>query len=140
MVPQFDIFIVQPDGSTRWCEAAESMDAAQARVKILNQSAPGQYVIFCQQTGERILVGSPPPANPQQGRNAARGWYHICRVEKEKLRWVEAAETLQIAEARIKVLKAFYPGDYLVLDYNPERSDSPAPWTPLTFVLSAFTL
>ena len=88
------------------------------------------------------MAGSPPTSGPKSpsARKSARTSYHFCRVEKNKLRWVEAAESLQIAEARIKVLKGFYPGDYLVLDYNPERSDSPAPWTPLTFVLSSFSL
>lgn len=142
MIPSFDIFRIERDGSVRWCETAGTLEAAEARVRELGESAPGQYVIFNQQSGERTVFGVPSEAAPTPPNDSARpgsAWYHICRVDKEKLRWVEAAESLQIAEARIKVLKAFYPGDYLVLDYNPERSDSPAPWTALTFVLSAFS-
>lgn len=144
MIPVFDIFRTEPDGSLRWCEAANSLEAARVRVRQLAGSFPTKYVIVNQETGERVIEGdSPPASDPSQARKAAgatRGWYHICRVDKEKLRWVEAAETLQIAEARIKVLKAFYPGDYLVLDYNPERSDSPPPWTPLSVLLSSFSV
>jgi hypothetical protein len=140
MTPVFDIFRTEEDGSLHWCETAPSLEAATNRVREIGESTSAKYVIVDQETGEHIIVEAPTPASPPQSTNPTRtsqGWYHICRVDKEKLRWVEAAETLQIAETRIKVLKAFFPGDYLVLDYNPERSDSPPPWTPLTVVLSA---
>ena len=143
MTPAFDIFRTEADGSMRWCEAADSLETATNRARELAESTPVKYVILNQQTGERVTVagGDPTTARkPTSPAGTVQAWYHICRVDKEKLRWVEAAETLQIAESRIKVLKAFYPGDYLVLDYNPERSDTPAPWTPLTVVLSALGL
>lgn len=143
MTPGFDIFRTEADGSLRWCEAADSLEAARNRAGELADGTPAKYVIINQQTGARtIFEGGAPPTAPKSTNpsGAAQAWYHICRVDKEKLKWVEAAETLQIAEARIKVLKAFYPGDYLVLDYNPERSDTPAPWTPLTVMLSALGL
>jgi hypothetical protein len=144
MIPVFDIFRTESDGSLRWCEAANSLDAARTRAHQLADSAPAKYVIVNQLTGDRVTEDGSSPgkaaARPPNPSAATRGWYHICRVDKEKLRWVEAAETLQVAEARIKVLKGFYPGDYLVLDYNPERSDSPPPWTPLSVVLSSMGL
>ena len=145
MIPQFDIFMIEPDGSTRWCEAANTLEEAKKRLDVLAKlSRARQFIIFNQQTGEKLLFeGRTATSSTEEGTlspSAKHGQYHICRVDKEKLRWIEAAETLQVAEARIKVLKALEPGDYLVLDYNPEHSDSPAPWTPLSFVLSAFSL
>jgi hypothetical protein len=141
MIPVFDIFRTEANGSVRWCEAANSLEDARNRIRELAEVTPAEYVILDQQTGQRVSVQRSDPISPKPASAAGtRGWYHICRVDKEKLRRVEAAETLQVAEARIKVLKAFYPGDYLVLDYNPERSDSPAPWTPLSVVLSALGL
>ena len=39
----------------------------------------------------------------------------VFRVEKDgKLRWLEAAETLEIAKARIEILGAMSPGEYVV--------------------------
>lgn len=144
MIPVFDIFRTEADGSMQWCEAANSLENARKRARHLSESAPAKYVIVNQQTGERVTEdGSTLASGSAQAPSVpgpTRGWYHICRVDKEKLRWVEAAETLQIAEARIKMLKAFDPGDYLVLDYNPERSDSPTPWSPLKVVLCSFGL
>jgi hypothetical protein len=144
VIPAFDIFVLESDGSLRWRAAADTLETAQDRVRALAESEPAtqqRYVIFNQQTGQRLVVdGSAllpvyrPPAD------AKHPWYHICRVDKDKLRWVEAAETLQVAETRIKVLKAFYPGDYLVLDYNPEHRDSPPPWTTMSVVLSSLSL
>ena len=139
MAPMFDIFRTEADGSIEWCNAADSLEAAQSQAAELNRSKPAQYVIVSKRTGERIAVDSLAPKTASTPPGVGQAWYHICRVDKEKLRWVEAAETLQVAEARIKVLKAFYPGDYLVLDYNPER-DSPPPWAPLRVLLSALGL
>ena len=141
MTPAFDIFRTEADGSVTWCEAADTLDAARKRARELADSTGTQHVILNQKTGERTIVDATAATVAAKRTNPAmQGWYHICRVDKEKLRWVEAAETLQVAESRIKVLKAFYPGDYLVLDYNPERNDSASPWTPLSVVLSAMGL
>ena len=135
----FDIFRTEADGSIHLCEAVESLEAARNRAAELTQSKPARYIIVNKRTGERIVVDDFSPKGASSPSGVGQAWYHICRVDKEKLRWVEAAETLQVAEARIKVLKAFYPGDYLVLDYNPER-DSPPPWAPLRVLLSALGL
>jgi len=142
VIPLFDIFRMEANGSLRWCEAANSLHDARKRALELAETASATHIILNQQTGERVVVDASTPTtalSPPSNPTGVHAWYHICRVDKEKLRWVEAAETLQIAEARIKVLKAFYPGDYLVLDYNPERRDSP-PWRPLSVMLSAFGL
>ena len=143
MLVPFDIFKVEKDGSLRWCEAAETFEAARARIELLHASlaAAAQYVILNQETGQRTVVERSGPA-PSQTPPASPSHvlYHICRVDKEKLLWVEGAETLQIAEARVKLLKAFCPGDYLVLDYNPERGDPFGPWPSLTCMLTSLSL
>ncbi len=55
MIPRFSIFKVESDGP-RWMEAAENMERARARVKILATSSPGEYVIADQETGEKISI------------------------------------------------------------------------------------
>ncbi len=55
MIPPFDIFKVESDGP-RWMEAAENLERAKARVKILATSSPGEYVIANQDTGEKISI------------------------------------------------------------------------------------
>src|SRR5229473_4816898 len=55
MIPPFDIFKVESDGP-RWMEAAENLERAKARVKILATSSPGEYVIADQETGEKISI------------------------------------------------------------------------------------
>ena len=55
MHEHFDIFKIAQNGDHIWLEAAESLDAATARVSALRQSAPGDYMIFGQSTGKRIV-------------------------------------------------------------------------------------
>lgn len=55
MIPRFNIFRVESDGP-RWMEAAANMERAKARVKILATSAPGEYIIANQKTGEKISI------------------------------------------------------------------------------------
>jgi hypothetical protein len=56
MLALFDIFVLQQDGSLRWCEPAETLEAAKVRVGELAQSAQGRYVIFDQQTGQSVVI------------------------------------------------------------------------------------
>ena len=56
MVPPFDIFRLDKDGSLQWLQTADSLQAAQLRIEVLGLSAPGQYVIFSQQTGHKAVV------------------------------------------------------------------------------------
>jgi hypothetical protein len=62
MVPPFDIFKVESDGSLRWREAAATLDEAQARVREPVLSSPGEYVIFSQATGHKMFIKSDPTA------------------------------------------------------------------------------
>jgi hypothetical protein len=59
MFPPFHIFKVQSDGSLRWMEAAEDVERAKARVRVLAVSSPGEYVIT-NMTGERISIKALP--------------------------------------------------------------------------------
>jgi hypothetical protein len=56
MLQPFDIFRVAADGQLVWRTAAESLENAQRRVKILMATEPNDYVIFCQETGKKTLV------------------------------------------------------------------------------------
>src|SRR6266481_5030138 len=55
MIPRFNIFKVENEGP-RWMEAAADMARAQARVKLLATSAPGEYIIANQKTSEKISI------------------------------------------------------------------------------------
>jgi hypothetical protein len=143
MVLPFDIFKLQKDGSVRWCEAVDTFEAAEARVAALARSAPAQYIIFHQQTGQKVIIdcsrGSSAAQTPTPRAPARRPTYHICRVENENLRWIEQVDTLQAAQARIKELKAAHPADYVVLDYDPHEGEPP-PWMPLTCVMANYLI
>lgn len=56
MVPPFDIFRLDKDGSLQWLQTADSLQSAQLRIEVLGLSAPGQYVIFSQKTGHKTVV------------------------------------------------------------------------------------
>jgi hypothetical protein len=55
-MPQpFDIFKIPQDGEPVWIEAAETLEAATARVNALRESVPCDYMILSQRTGKRIV-------------------------------------------------------------------------------------
>ena len=68
MVPPLDIFRVAPDGQLTWRAAAENLDSAQRRIKILMSVHPGDYVIYSQETGHKTLVRAENPAEPSSSR------------------------------------------------------------------------
>jgi hypothetical protein len=57
MLPPFDILKMESSGP-RWMEAAVDLERAKARVKVLAASSPGEYIIFNQETSERISIKS----------------------------------------------------------------------------------
>jgi hypothetical protein len=57
MIPPFDIFKVE-SGGLRWMEAAADLERAEARVKVLAASSPGEYIVLNQNTGEKISIKS----------------------------------------------------------------------------------
>lgn len=54
MLQDFDIFKIQ-NGEHVWLEAAESLDAATERVKVLQKDTPANYMVYSHQTGKRIV-------------------------------------------------------------------------------------
>ena len=67
MVPPFDIFRVEKDGSLIWCEAAATLELAKARVEAMAASKAAQYVIYSQKTGHRVIIkpnAEAPGLNP----------------------------------------------------------------------------
>ncbi len=56
MFQPLDIFKTNSDGSVLWRGAAESVEAAKARIQKLALSSPGEYLILDQKTGQRVLV------------------------------------------------------------------------------------
>jgi len=44
------------DGELHFVEAAQSLDAAKARVRALAELRPGKYVIYHSATGERVSI------------------------------------------------------------------------------------
>jgi hypothetical protein len=62
MLAPLDIF-KKVDGTYVWKAAAESLANAKSKVEELAANAPGEYMIFCQETGDRIVVkdGLPEP-------------------------------------------------------------------------------
>jgi hypothetical protein len=56
MIYPFDIFQTETGGSVRWLEAAETLEAAKARVQELALQSPGEYMILCQKTGNKLVI------------------------------------------------------------------------------------
>src|ERR1700730_7883836 len=59
MVPSFDIFKIDLIGDVLCRDAAESLAAARVSIEKLVTSSPGEYLIFDQKTGQRVLVTLP---------------------------------------------------------------------------------
>ena len=49
---------VLDDGEIRFVESAETLEAAKRRIEILAASLPGEYVIYDEQTGDRLSVNA----------------------------------------------------------------------------------
>jgi hypothetical protein len=64
MLAPLDIFKMQ-DGSYVWKAAAESFELAKSKVEELATNAPGEYMIFSQTTGNKIVVN--PDGLPELG-------------------------------------------------------------------------
>lgn len=56
MIPPLDVFRVEADGHLRWLEAAQTLDAAKARIAALGTISPGEYVIYSQKTGNKTVI------------------------------------------------------------------------------------
>jgi len=63
MLEPLDIFIKMEDGTYMWKAAADSFELAKSTVERLATTSPGEYMIFNQATGNKIVVkdGLPEP-------------------------------------------------------------------------------
>jgi hypothetical protein len=64
MVEPLDIFVKMEDGTYVWKAAADSFELAKSTVQRLATTSPGEYMIFNQITGNKIVVnrdGLPEP-------------------------------------------------------------------------------
>lgn len=64
---------VLDDGELYFVEVAQTLDAARARVQSLAEAWPGEYVIYDEATGERVLITAASPTSE--------------RVPGELIRW-----------------------------------------------------
>jgi hypothetical protein len=53
------------DGELHFVEAAQTLDAARARVQSLAEAWPGEYVIYNEVTGERVLITAASPTTAE---------------------------------------------------------------------------
>ena len=63
MLPPLDIFFKRDDGTYVWKAPAESLAHANAKIKELAAVSPGEYMIFSQTTGNKLIVK--PDASPE---------------------------------------------------------------------------
>src|SRR6266404_5032737 len=63
MLEPLDIFIKMEDGTYMWKAAADRFEIAKSTVERLATTSPGEYMIFNQATGNKIVVkdGLPEP-------------------------------------------------------------------------------
>jgi hypothetical protein len=63
MLELLDIFIKMEDGTYLWKAAADSLELAKSTVERLASTSPGEYMIFNQATGNKLVVkdGLPEP-------------------------------------------------------------------------------
>ena len=52
----FDVLKLQPDGSERWVDCADSFSAALFQAELSGIEAPGKYLIRNQRNGEQALI------------------------------------------------------------------------------------
>jgi hypothetical protein len=56
LIPPFDIFKSEMNGTVLWKGSAETLEVARLSVKVLMVSSPGSYIIHSQKTGHKLLV------------------------------------------------------------------------------------
>jgi hypothetical protein len=56
MVPPFDLFRAETDGSVKWLGVCADLDAAKVRVGNLSIRFPGEYFIYSQTTEHKMFI------------------------------------------------------------------------------------
>jgi hypothetical protein len=55
MFEPFDIFRIT-DGQPLWVNSASALETANSEIEKLGHSQPGEYLIFCHHSGDKISV------------------------------------------------------------------------------------
>jgi hypothetical protein len=58
MIPPFDLFRAEADGSVKWLGSCANLDAAKARVMKLSATLPAEYFVFSQTTAKKLFIKS----------------------------------------------------------------------------------
>jgi hypothetical protein len=58
MVKPFEIFRVCSDDQPLWLESATALDRARLRVEELGAWNPGEYLIYCHESGDQISINA----------------------------------------------------------------------------------
>ena len=56
VIPPFDVFLADGDGSVLWRGSASTLEDAHARIQELAAAVPGDYIILSRQSGKKIVV------------------------------------------------------------------------------------
>jgi hypothetical protein len=62
MIPEYDIFWVDTDGTPVWLGPASTLADAWTQIQQLGATEPGNYFIFDQKTAEKIALRAGPQA------------------------------------------------------------------------------
>ena len=56
MFPQFDLFRVNEEDVPLWCSSADTFEEAEVKARTLAQASKRDYIIFNQETGNRVTI------------------------------------------------------------------------------------
>jgi sarcosine oxidase gamma subunit len=70
MVPSFDIFRTEAEGSVLWCGSATTMEEAEARVREFAATSPGEYLILSHRTGNKLTIKADGAASGARASDA----------------------------------------------------------------------
>jgi hypothetical protein len=117
VVAPFYIFKTNSSDCARYVEAASDFAAAAARVKALMKESPGEYLIFSQQTGQRIAI-TREAFSTQSGFKMP--WNRISLLRRlEALamqRGRSGPSNRRSTWARVKLRPTCSPDEYIILD------------------------
>ena len=56
MIPPFDLFRIEADGSVKWLGSCADVDAAIVLVRDMAKKVPAEYFIYSQTTERRLFI------------------------------------------------------------------------------------
>jgi hypothetical protein len=60
MIAPLDLFRQNVDGSVRWCGSYPTLEAGKAEAQKLIRSVGGDYFLFSQRTGNKLVIKAEP--------------------------------------------------------------------------------